>query len=177
MMSCKVLSFVSVYLYDILIFSKTSEEHVKHVTTVVDKIMSNNLLIRWDHRWLMFRLQWYRTSICSLRLLLMHMIKHWEQDSFSKVSLWLMQQISCTVPITLLTKMLAVENALKFLCCYLEGKNFTVLKYYTFLLNSRSSFLSFVISLIISLIMSLIIIISLIISGIWCQVLITQLIH
>jgi putative transposase len=35
--------FVSVYLHDILIFSKTPEEHIKHIATVVDKIMSNNL--------------------------------------------------------------------------------------------------------------------------------------
>ena len=32
-------------------------------------------------------------------------------------------------------KMLAVVCALKFLCCYLEGTNFTVLKYYTFVLK------------------------------------------
>ena len=52
-------------------------------------------------------------------------VKH-EQDSFSKVSLWLMEQISCVVPITVLTKMLAVVYALKFLYCYLKGTNFKV---------------------------------------------------
>ena len=56
----------------------------------------------------------------------MHINKH-EQDSFSKVSLWLMEQISCVVPITVLTKMLAVVYALKFLYCYLKGTNFKVL--------------------------------------------------
>jgi hypothetical protein len=54
-----------------------------------------------------------------------------------------MKQISCVVPITQLTKILAVVYALKFLSCYLEGTNFIVLKYYTFLLNSRSSSLKF----------------------------------
>ncbi len=48
-------------------------------------------------------------------------VKH-EQDSFSKVSLWLMKQISCVVPITVLTKMLAVVYALKSLYCYMKGK-------------------------------------------------------
>ena len=62
----------------------------------------------------------------------MHIIKH-EQDSFSKVSLWLMEQISCVVPITVLTKMLAVVYALKFLYCYMKGTNFKVWMYYTYL--------------------------------------------
>jgi hypothetical protein len=37
------ISFLSVYLDDILVFSETPEEHIKHVTTVLDKIMSSNL--------------------------------------------------------------------------------------------------------------------------------------
>ncbi len=38
-----------------------------------------------------------------------------------------MKQIACVVPITVLTKMLAVVYALKFLYCYLKGTNFKVL--------------------------------------------------
>jgi hypothetical protein len=75
-------------------------------------------------------------------------IKH-EQDSFSKVSLWLMEQISCVVPITLLTKMLAVVYALKFLYLLSEGYKLQSVKV-LHLLTSRSSFLSLIISLIIS---------------------------
>ena len=46
-MSCKdCLSFVSVYLDDILIFSKTPEEHITHVETVVNKIKEHGSFLK-----------------------------------------------------------------------------------------------------------------------------------
>ena len=87
--------------------------------------------------------------------------------------------------------MFAVVYVLKFWCYYVEGTNFKVLKYYTFLPNLFSqgdrsgggiSFISLIIGLIISLIISQIIsliiflINSLISSGNLCKVL-TLLVH
>ena len=38
--------FVAVYLDDIIIYSKTFEEHIKHVTKVLEKLREANLMIK-----------------------------------------------------------------------------------------------------------------------------------
>jgi hypothetical protein len=38
--------FVIVYLYDILIFNKTKEEHLRHLTLVMERLQQKKLLIK-----------------------------------------------------------------------------------------------------------------------------------
>jgi hypothetical protein len=40
--------FVVVFIYDILIFSKTEEEHEKHIRLVLEKLRSNQLYVKFS---------------------------------------------------------------------------------------------------------------------------------
>jgi hypothetical protein len=40
--------FVVVFIYDILIFSKTEEEHEKHIRLVLEKLRSNQLYAKFS---------------------------------------------------------------------------------------------------------------------------------
>ena len=54
------LSFVSVYLDDILIFSKTPEEHITHVETVLNRIKEHGFFLK------LFKCEFFQTSITYL---------------------------------------------------------------------------------------------------------------
>jgi hypothetical protein len=54
------LSFVSVYLNDILIFSKTPEEHITHVTAVLNKIKEHGFFLK------LAKCEFFQTSITYL---------------------------------------------------------------------------------------------------------------
>lgn len=53
----KGLSFVAVYLDDILIFSKTAEEHTRHVSQVMDRLVAEKLYCRPS------KCEFYRTEV------------------------------------------------------------------------------------------------------------------
>jgi hypothetical protein len=58
------LNFVSVYLDDILIFSKTPEEHISHIETVLNKIKEEGFYLK------LAKCEFFQTNITYLGLLI-----------------------------------------------------------------------------------------------------------